>query len=366
MCNDFSRSDHSPLIESWFKWAPQPTFEASVNTWTLCSWGWRSAPLRTFCGFCHQSRSYGVWPGKELVQRLRKCPVLLEMPLKRSHVKAAFWDIFSVDASNPMRDIKCLAVRADWLVILRINVCSFATSPEWALQGLSLDGIRIPQKRILELESTPIWPDLSSNLEIRLGLPPLLCCEMTPSETEPWSANCPDIGVSLCPVIRPWVLPLLLSWWILEELGLARMEERWTDRSETCVQIAGIFGILGELEYGGRRLVGLLMSPIPLYSRMFLLILGSPSWIFLSSGIDLACLSLWLVSIFDVALGLETGDCKNQETLCFVLFLSHVCAGETWYRRLELGLFVDFCILIWSVDVWLVWAWGEKEARNHS
>ena len=32
----------------------------------------------------------------------------------------------------------------------------FATSPEWALQGLSLDGIRIPQKRILELESTLI------------------------------------------------------------------------------------------------------------------------------------------------------------------------------------------------------------------
>ena len=61
----------------------------------------------------------------------------------------------------------------------------FVTSPEWALQGLSLDGFRIPQKRTLELEPAPTCLDLLSNLEIWSGSPPILCYERIPLGTGP-------------------------------------------------------------------------------------------------------------------------------------------------------------------------------------
>ena len=53
-------------------------------------------------------------PGDWCVQRHCKFPVSIEMPLKRSHMHLVQFDRFSVDASNPMVDIRVLALITDF------------------------------------------------------------------------------------------------------------------------------------------------------------------------------------------------------------------------------------------------------------
>ena len=74
----------------------------------------------------------------------------------------------------------------------------------------------------------------------------------------------------------------------------------------------------------------------------------------LSVGRCCACLGLSLTSTFDEAWGPETNDCKTREILHFTPFLLRSLTKETGYKRPELDLFDDSCILSESEELWLI------------
>ena len=203
MCSLFSLSDHRLCVEVWSKLAPQPSFQASVKSWILWSLEWRSEPFIMFVGFCHNSRcaEMASVQGRRLSSDWRYLQCSLRWNWKGLMWRRPSGTIFSVDASNPISDIKQKSGR--------IKSWFWAISLEWGLQWLNLDGIRSQWTKTPELVLVRISPDLWSTPRTRLGQPKPACSLGLLPETGICAASRPGIGEVWVPSWGPLAsLPL--------------------------------------------------------------------------------------------------------------------------------------------------------------
>ena len=91
MCNLLSGTDQVPLAVKSPKWAPQPSFEASVKIWTACRRGCKGWPFRTFSSWVHHCRYWwrDLGIGISFSRDSGTLQCFLRCHWNRSHVQSA-------------------------------------------------------------------------------------------------------------------------------------------------------------------------------------------------------------------------------------------------------------------------------------
>ena len=116
ICSWLSGTDQVPLAVKSPKWAPQPSFEASVNIWMAWRRGCRGWPDKTFVSWVHQRRcgwrALGTGISFSSDSGFLQC-------LLRCHWMGVMWNLprgtcFSVAVRRPIRDINFLTWQV-WL-----------------------------------------------------------------------------------------------------------------------------------------------------------------------------------------------------------------------------------------------------------
>ena len=139
-------SDHRPLVETYYKWAPQLSFEVSVKSWILWSLGWRSTLFITFAGFALGELKWSLTKegGFPMTEDISSAPWW--------NWKGLMWrrpsgTILSIETSNPIATSNILQSKK--FTRLRIKSCRLSHLSDGVLQGLNLSSSSSPRTETL-------------------------------------------------------------------------------------------------------------------------------------------------------------------------------------------------------------------------